>query len=52
MTRERAEALLMASDPMFFVQRERIIDLVVKDRLPGRDADDGRGRKVVPTPES
>ena len=35
MTRERAEALLVVSDPMLFAQRERIVDLAVKHRLPG-----------------
>jgi putative ABC transport system substrate-binding protein len=35
MARERAEALLVVSDPMLFAQRERIVDLAVKHRLPG-----------------
>jgi putative ABC transport system substrate-binding protein len=34
MARERAEALLVVSDPMFFVQRDRIVDLAAKHRLP------------------
>jgi putative ABC transport system substrate-binding protein len=35
MARERAEALLVMTDPMFFPQRERIVDLAAKHRLPG-----------------
>jgi putative ABC transport system substrate-binding protein len=35
MVRERAEALLVASDPMFFAHSERIVDLAAKNRLPG-----------------
>ena len=35
MARERAGALLVVSDPMFFAQRERIVDLATKHRLPG-----------------
>jgi putative ABC transport system substrate-binding protein len=35
MARERAEALLVVSDPMFFAQRERIVDLAAKNRLSG-----------------
>ena len=35
MKRERADALLVLSDPMFFAQRERIIGLAAKHRLPG-----------------
>jgi putative ABC transport system substrate-binding protein len=34
MARERAEALLVVSDAMFFAQRERIVDLAVRHRLP------------------
>jgi putative ABC transport system substrate-binding protein len=34
MARERAQALLVTTDPMFLVQRERIVDLVAKHRLP------------------
>jgi putative ABC transport system substrate-binding protein len=34
MTRERAGALLVLSDSMFIVQRERIADLAAKSRLP------------------
>jgi putative ABC transport system substrate-binding protein len=34
MARERAEALLVMTDPMFLVQRERIVDLAAKHRLP------------------
>jgi putative ABC transport system substrate-binding protein len=33
--RERAGALLVVSDPMFQAQRERIVDLAAKHRLPG-----------------
>ena len=33
--RERAGALLVVSDPMFQSQRERIVDLAAKHRLPG-----------------
>jgi putative ABC transport system substrate-binding protein len=35
MKRERADALLVANDPMFFGQRERIVGLAAKSRLPG-----------------
>ena len=35
MNRERAGALLVANDPMFFAQRERIVGLAAKSRLPG-----------------
>lgn len=35
MASERAEALLVMTDPTFFVQRERIIELSAKHRLPG-----------------
>ena len=35
MARERVEALLVVTDPMFFAQRERIVDLAAKHRLPG-----------------
>ena len=35
MARERAEALLVMTDPMFSAQRERIVDLAAKNRLPG-----------------
>ena len=35
MARERAEALLVMTDPMFLAQRERIVDLAAKHRLPG-----------------
>ena len=35
MARERAEALLVMNDPMFMTQRERIVDLAAKHRLPG-----------------
>ena len=35
MKRERAGALLVGNDPMFFAQRERIVDLAAKHRLPG-----------------
>jgi putative ABC transport system substrate-binding protein len=35
MARERAEALLVMNDPMFFTQRQRIVDLAAKHRLPG-----------------
>ena len=35
MARERAEALLVMTDPMFDAQRERIVDLAAKNRLPG-----------------
>ncbi len=34
MARERAEALLVAADPMFLAQRERIVELAAKHRLP------------------
>jgi len=34
MTRERASALLVLSDPMFFLNRTRIADLAAKQRLP------------------
>jgi putative tryptophan/tyrosine transport system substrate-binding protein len=34
MIRERAQAVLVTTDPMFLVQRERIVDLVAKHRLP------------------
>ena len=34
MTRERAGALLVLSDSMLIVQRERIADLAAKNRLP------------------
>ena len=33
--RQRAGALLVVSDPMFQTQRERIVDLAAKHRLPG-----------------
>jgi putative ABC transport system substrate-binding protein len=35
MARERAQALLVMTDPMFEAQRERIVDLAAKHRLPG-----------------
>jgi putative ABC transport system substrate-binding protein len=35
MAKERAEGLVVLSDPMFFAQRERIVDLAAKYRLPG-----------------
>jgi len=35
MARERPEALLVMNDPMFFSQRQRIVDLATKHRLPG-----------------
>ena len=35
MNRERAEALLVLTDPMFLTQREQIVDLTAKHRLPG-----------------
>jgi putative ABC transport system substrate-binding protein len=35
MATERAQALLVVSDPMFFAQREQIVDLTAKHRLPG-----------------
>ena len=35
MAREQAEALLVLTDPMLFDQRERIVDLAAKHRLPG-----------------
>jgi len=35
MARDRAQALLVVSDPMFFAQRERIVDLAAKHRMPG-----------------
>ena len=35
MARERAEALLVLTDPLFTAQRERIVDLAAKHRLPG-----------------
>jgi putative ABC transport system substrate-binding protein len=35
MARERAEALLVVSDPMFFAQRDRIVALAAQHRLPG-----------------
>jgi putative ABC transport system substrate-binding protein len=34
MTRERAGALLVMADPMFFARRERIVDLATRNRLP------------------
>jgi len=34
MTRERAGALLVYSDPLFFAQRKRIVDLARKSRIP------------------
>jgi putative ABC transport system substrate-binding protein len=34
MARERAEALLVTGNPMFFAQRERIVDLAARNRLP------------------
>ena len=37
-TRERAEALFVLNDPMFGSQRERIVDLAAKHRLPGTSA--------------
>jgi ABC-type uncharacterized transport system substrate-binding protein len=33
--RERAQALLVMNDPLFEIQRERIVDLAAKHRLPG-----------------
>jgi putative ABC transport system substrate-binding protein len=33
--RERAQALLVMNDPLFETQRERIVDLAAKHRLPG-----------------
>jgi len=35
LARERPGALLVMNDPMFFDQRERIVDLAAKHRLPG-----------------
>lgn len=35
MAAERPEALLVMNDPMFWVQRRRIVDLAAKYRLPG-----------------
>ena len=35
MARERPEALLVMNDPMLAAQRERIVDLAAKHRLPG-----------------
>jgi putative ABC transport system substrate-binding protein len=35
MARERVEAFLLLTDPLFFPQRERIVDLAAKHRLPG-----------------
>jgi len=35
MARERPQALLVMNDPMFWVQRKRIVDLAAKYRLPG-----------------
>jgi putative tryptophan/tyrosine transport system substrate-binding protein len=35
MARERAEALFVLTDPVFSNQRERIVDLAAKHRLPG-----------------
>ena len=35
MARNRAEALFVMADPMFQTQRERIVDLAAKHRLPG-----------------
>lgn len=35
MARERAEAFLLVTDPMFWPRRERIVDLASKHRLPG-----------------
>jgi len=35
LARERPEALLVMNDPMFFAQRERIVDLGARHRLPG-----------------
>jgi len=35
MAREQAEALLVLTDPMFLAQRERIVALTAKHRLPG-----------------
>ena len=35
MTKERAGALLVLGDPMLFAQRERIVRLTAKSRLPG-----------------
>jgi putative ABC transport system substrate-binding protein len=35
MARKRAEAVLVMSDPMFFAERERIVELAAKRRLPG-----------------
>ena len=35
MSKERSGALLVMSDTMFFAQRERIVDLAAKRRLPG-----------------
>jgi putative ABC transport system substrate-binding protein len=34
MSRERAEALLVAGDPMFFLHRARLADLAARNRLP------------------
>jgi len=34
MTRERVGALLVMSEPMFYAQRERIVDLAARTRLP------------------
>jgi ABC-type uncharacterized transport system substrate-binding protein len=34
MVRDRAQAVLVMTDPLFLVQRERIVDLVAKHRLP------------------
>ena len=35
MARARAEALLVTTNPLFLAQRERIVDLAAKHRLPG-----------------
>jgi putative ABC transport system substrate-binding protein len=32
--RDRAEALLVSADPMFFNQREKVVSLVTRDRVP------------------
>lgn len=34
MVRERADALLVAGDPIFFIHRHRLADLALKSRLP------------------
>jgi putative ABC transport system substrate-binding protein len=35
MARKRSQAFLVMTDPLFLVQRERIVDLAAKHRLPG-----------------